>query len=96
MLARSQLAIMDFNQGSNLKQAKTKDGEDRFHVLSSKITNTWTAKPIKEEKDRTYLHNMVRETVQLAREKKDSTFTCSSKAPKKHCLDTETRQKGSN
>ena len=50
MLARSQLAIMDFNQGSNLKQAKTKDGEDQFHVLSSKITNTWTAKPIKEEK----------------------------------------------
>ena len=70
MLARSQLAIMDFNQGNNLKQAKTKDGEDRFHVLSSKITNTWTTKPIKEEKDRTYLHNMVRETVQLAREKK--------------------------
>ena len=47
MLARSQLAVMDFNQGSNLKQAKTKDGEDRFHVLSPKITNTWTAKPKK-------------------------------------------------
>ena len=62
MFARSQLAIMDFNQGSNLKQAKTKDGEDRFHVLSSKITNTWTAKPIKEEKDCTYLHNMVHES----------------------------------
>ena len=25
MLARSQLAVMDFNEGSNLKQAKTKD-----------------------------------------------------------------------
>ena len=70
MLARSQLAIMDFNQGNNLRQAKTKNGEDRFHVLSSKIANTWTAKPIKEEKDRTYLHNMVRETIQLAREKR--------------------------
>ena len=80
---------------SNLKQAKTKDGEDQFHVLSSKITNTWTAKPIKEEKDRTYLHNMVCETVQLAREK-DSTFTYSSKAPKKCCHDTTTRQKRSN
>ena len=68
MLARGQLAIMDFNRGSNPNQAKTKDGEDRFHVLSSKITITWTAKPIKEEKDHTYLHNMVRETVQLARE----------------------------
>ena len=63
-------STMDFNQGSNLKQAKTKDREDRVHVLSSKITNTWTAKPIKEEKDRTYLHNMVRETVQSALKKR--------------------------
>lgn len=70
MLARSQLAVMDFNQGSNLKQAKTKDGVGRFNVLSSKITKTWTAKPIKEEKDRTYLRSMVLETVQLAREKR--------------------------
>ena len=78
MLARSQLAIMNFNQGSNLKQ----DGEDRFHVLSSKITNAWTAKPIKEEKDRTYLHNMVRETVQLAREKKTLPLPVLPKLPK--------------
>ena len=95
MLARSQLAIMDFNQGSNLKQAKTKDGEDRFHVRSSKITKAWTAKPIKEEKHHIYLHNMVRETVQLAREKSLHLYL-SSKAPKKHCLDTKSRQKGSN
>ena len=70
MQARSQLAIMDFNQGSNLKQAKTKDGEDRYNVLSSKVTDNWTAKPIKEEKDRTYLHDMVRETIEVARENK--------------------------
>ena len=82
MLARSQLPIMDFNQGSNLKEAKTKDGEDRFHVLSSKITNTWTAKPIKEEKDHPYLHNMVRETVQLAREKKTLPLSVLPKLPK--------------
>ena len=82
MLARSQLPIMDFNQGSNLKQTKTKDEEDRFHVLSSKITNTWTAKPIKEEKDHPYLHNMVRETVQLAREKKTLPLSVLPKLPK--------------
>ena len=61
---------MDFNQGSDLKQAKTKEGVDRLNVISSKITNNWTAKPIKEEKDRTYLRNMVKETVELARSKK--------------------------
>ena len=38
MLAGSQLAVMDFNQGSNLKQAKTKEGKDRYNMLSSKIT----------------------------------------------------------
>lgn len=70
MLARNQLAVMDFNEGSNLKQAKTKDGVDQFNVLYSKITKNWTAKPIKEKKDRTYLRNMVLETIQLAREKK--------------------------
>ena len=33
MLARSQLAVIDFNQGSNLKQAKTKEGKDKYNVL---------------------------------------------------------------
>ena len=61
---------MDFNQGSNMKQAKTKEGKERYNVVSSKITKNWTAKPIKERKHRGYLHNMVQETVQLAREKK--------------------------
>ena len=32
MLARSQLAIMDFNLRSNSKQAKTKEGEDKYKV----------------------------------------------------------------
>ena len=70
MVARSQLAVMDFNQGSNLKQAKTKEGKERYNVSSSKITKNWTAKPIKERKDRDFLRNMVQETVKLAREKK--------------------------
>ena len=82
MLARSQLAIMDFNQGSNLKQAKTKDGDDRFHVLSSKIKNTRTTKPIEEEKYRTYLNNMICETVQLARGKKTLLLPVLPKLPK--------------
>ena len=63
VLARTQLAVMDFNQGSNLKQARTKDGDDRFNVVSSKITKTWTAKPIKEDKDRSYLYNINHETL---------------------------------
>ena len=82
MLVRSQLAIMDFNQGSNLKQTKTKESKERYNVVSSKITKNWTAKPIKERKDRGYLHNMVQETVQLAREKKTSPLSNIPTLPK--------------
>ena len=70
MLARSQLAIMDFNQGSNLEQAKTRKGEDKYKVQFSKITKTWSSKPVKKQKDRTFLQDMVKETVKFATEKK--------------------------
>ena len=70
MLARSQLAIMDFNQGSNLEQAKTKKGEDKYKMQFSKITKTWSSKPVKKQKDRTYLQDMVTETVNFAAERK--------------------------
>lgn len=70
MLARSQLAVMDFNQGSNLEQAKTRKGEYKYKVQFSKITNTWSSKPVKNKKDRTYLKDMVKATVKFATEKK--------------------------
>ena len=54
MLARSQLAIMDFNEGSNLEQATTEKGEKRYNVQFSKITKSWSLKPIKKEKDRSH------------------------------------------
>lgn len=66
MITRSQLAIMDFNEGSNLEQATTKKGEKRYNVQFSKITKSWSAKPVKKEKDRGYLHQMVKETIESA------------------------------
>ena len=53
-LARSQLAIMDFNEGSNLEQATTEKGKKRYNVQFSKITKSRSLKPIKKEKDRSY------------------------------------------
>ena len=50
MVARAQLAAIDFNLGSYLEHAKTKDGEDRYNVTFSKMTGNWSAKPIKEKK----------------------------------------------
>ena len=57
MVARSQLAAIDFNLGTDLKQATTGTGDKRYRVTSSKMSKTWSAKPIKEEKDRRFLEN---------------------------------------
>ena len=69
MLARSQLAMMSFNEGSSLEQVTTEKGEKRYEVQFSKITKNWSSKPIKKEKDRSYLHRMVKETVECVKEK---------------------------
>ena len=69
MLARSQLATMDFNEGSNLEQVTTKEGEKGYNVQFSKITKSWYLKPIKKEKDGSYLHRMVKETVECVKKK---------------------------
>ena len=70
MVMRSQLAIMDFNKGSELEHATTKAGEKRYNVCFSKITNSWLSKPIKGKKNNLYLKNMVMETIKYASCKK--------------------------
>ena len=64
MLTRNQFAIIDFNKAINLEQAATEKGEKRYNAQFSKITKSWSLKPIKKEKDRSYLHRMVKETVE--------------------------------
>ena len=58
MVARSQL-LMDHNPFFGLKQDETKKGEKRFKLAFSKITQTWVTKPIKEKRDKSYLHYLV-------------------------------------
>ena len=65
MITRSQLAIMLFNKGCELEHATTKAGEKRY-VCFSKITNSWSSKPIKGKKERSYLENMVNEMIEVA------------------------------
>ena len=55
MLTRSQLAVMDCNEGISLEEAATGQGDKRFNVTISKVTKQWSAKPIKEKKDLGYL-----------------------------------------
>ena len=69
MMSRSQLAVMDFNAGSKLQQAKTKKGEERYNVSWSKITSNWASYPIKEKKNKNYLHEMVKDTINCVKRK---------------------------
>ena len=70
IVTRSQLAVMDFNAGSNLEQAETSQGKKKFNVGFSKVTNVWSAKPIKNEKDDTYLFKMVDRTIEVVKNRK--------------------------
>jgi len=64
-VTKSQLAILDFNSGSELEQAKTRDGKDRHNVVFSKVTKLWQAKPIKEKKSREFLSKLVDRTLEV-------------------------------
>ena len=64
MIARSQLAIMDFNEGNELENATIQAGEKSYNVCFSKITNSWSSKSIKGKKERSHLKNMVNETIE--------------------------------
>ena len=59
MIARTQLAILDFNSGSNLNQATTKEGKKRYNASFSKMTATWSAKSIKQKKSDKVLQKLI-------------------------------------
>ena len=65
MIARFQLALLDFNAGGSLKQAETKLGEIRFMQQFSKVTQSWVAKKILSNKDKIYLNHLMDEVVHL-------------------------------
>ena len=69
MIARSQVAAIDFNSGSNLVQAKTVQGNLRYNISYSKITKNWSAKPIKEQKDRKFCKDMVNRAKEIVANK---------------------------
>ena len=61
MVARSQLAVLDFNAGTNRKQATTKKGKLQYKQSYSKVTQSWVVKKISEYKKRNYLTNIMQE-----------------------------------
>ena len=69
MVTRSQLAVMDFNSGSDLPQAKTKGGQGKYNLGYSKITKRWSSKPIKIKQDKTYYFQMINRTAEVIKNK---------------------------
>lgn len=65
MLARQQLAAMDHNCGTDLAISVDKEGEPVCKYQYSKITKQWVAKPVKEQKNREYLKDMVIKLIEL-------------------------------
>ena len=50
MVMRNQLAVLYFNSGSGLEQARTKSEVKKYNVGFSKISKTWSSNPIKAKK----------------------------------------------
>ena len=67
MIARSQLAAVYFNLGCGLGEANKFSGELRYNVSFSKYTSSWTAKPIKEQKNREIFVKMVNRAIEVVR-----------------------------
>ena len=73
MTAWCKLAAINFNQGETLKQAKTKSGDGRYNACFSKITKTWSTKPIKDTKSLDVFSNLLDLTEKSVKEKKKLT-----------------------
>ena len=67
MTLRIQLAAIGFNLGSDFEQKTTKMGKECFDTAFSKITNNWSAKPIKVAKNREKFHDMVKHLVEVVK-----------------------------
>ena len=66
MIARTQLAVLDYNCGSNNTQATTKAGKGRYTQIFSKVTQNWVVKKISETKDREYIHELLSSTLEAS------------------------------
>ena len=65
MIARSQLAVLNFNCVVGLVQAKTMDGKHRYKLQFSKITQSWVVKKVSLAKEKAYIGHLVDEVVNI-------------------------------
>ena len=63
MIARTQLAVLDYNCGSSNTQATKKDKKRKYKQFFSKLTQNWVVKKISERKDQEYIHELLSSTL---------------------------------
>ena len=65
MIARAELAVLDFDCGVGVGQAETQSRKLRFKQQYSKVTQSWVVKQIREPKDRVYIQNLMDEVMYI-------------------------------
>ena len=82
MNARHQLAIMDHNSGTDRPQSVNKSGKPVFKYQFSKITRQWVEKPVKVQKKRFYLGEMMERVQEIKLNDLDLPAASLPKTPK--------------
>ena len=65
MIARSQLAVLDHNDGVATSQAVTKQGALRYKQVFSKVTQNWCVKKITKKKSCEYQNELLETTIKF-------------------------------
>lgn len=71
MIARTQLAVLDFNSGSENEQQMRKDGALCYKLVFSRVTQSWVTKKVMKKKQREYLYSLLLSTIDSELEGKD-------------------------
>ena len=65
MIARTELAILDYNTGIGLEQPETKDGTKCFKHVFYKVTESWCVEKVLSQKSCPYLEILMKTKVDL-------------------------------
>ena len=88
---------MDCNASNDLEQAKAMEGKERFNFSFSKVTQIWSAKPIREKKGEADLFSMMDRTMEDIKEKVELKLPdLPKKTAQKHCIHYQTWKEGNN
>ena len=63
MIARTQLAVMNFNDSMCNEQATTADGSLSYKQVFSGVTQSWVVKKVMKKRNRSYLAPLLRLTL---------------------------------